>query len=167
MLCSLSPCLHGMDRKAAGILTRVIDEVLAPKVVVEVGGPYLDRRSTKGHVLNASWDRCVKTHLACRYARRDGFPVHDLSLCIIPLAPMPLDRRDGRLLVSNAVAVGSRVLFCGDPSVEWDWSSLFGDVGYVKSVTRSRRVMRRLGREKNGPKGDFSVYESLKWAVGL
>lgn len=151
------------DRKARGILTRVIDEVIAPEVVVEVGGPYLDRRSAKARVLNASWDRCVKTHLACRYARRDGFPVHDLSVCIIPLAPMALDRRDARMLVSNAVAVGSRVLFCGDPNVEWDWDSLFGDIGYARDAARSRRIMRRFSRERNGPKGEFSVYESLKW----
>ncbi len=152
-----------MDRKAGGILTRVIDDVLAPEVIVEVGGPYLDRRSVKARVLNASWDRCVKTHLACRYARRVGFPVHDLSVCVIPLAPMALDRLAARTLVSNSVAVGTRVLFCGDPAAEWDWGSLFGDVGYAKDVTRSRRVMRRLDRERNGPEGDFSVYESLKW----
>lgn len=154
-----------MDRKAGGILTRVIDEVFAPEVVVEVGGPYLDRRSIKGRVLNASWDRCMKTHLACRYARRDGFPVHDLSLCIVPLAPRAMERLEARTLVSNAAAVGSRVLFCGDPDAGWDWASLLGDVGYVRDVARSRRVMRRLGRERNGPKGDFSVYESLKWGA--
>lgn len=152
-----------MDRKAGGILTRVMDDVLAPEVVVEVGGPYLDRRSVKGRVLNASWDRCMKTHLACRYARRDGFPTHDLSLCVVPLAPRAMERLEARTLVSNAAATGTRVLFCGDPDTEWDWASLLGDVGYIRDAARSRRVMRRLGRERNGPKGDFSVYESVRW----
>ncbi len=142
----------------------MIDEVLAPEVVVEVGGPYLDRRSIKGRVLNASWDRCMKTHLACRYARRDGFPTHDLSLCIVPLAPRAMERLEVRTLVSNAAAVGARALFCGDPDTEWDWAAMLGDVGYVRDAARSRRIMRRLGRERNGPKGDFSVYESLmRW----
>jgi len=152
-----------MDRKAGGILTRVIDEVLAPEVVVEVGGPYLDRRSIKGRVLNASWERCMKTHLACRYARRDGFPTHDLSLCIVPLAPRAMERLEARMLVSNAAATGQRVLFCSDGDAEWDWASLLGDVGYIKDMARSRRIMRRLSRERNGPKGDFSVYESVRW----
>lgn len=153
-----------MDRKAKIEFTAVIDRVLSPKDTVEIGGPYLDRRTSEGDVYPASWRRCMSSNLAVRYRRKPGFRVHDLSICDTRQAPKLIGRRESRLIVSNAVAVAGTVLFCGDEESGWDWGSLLADFAYLEDEKASRRLGRRLARCR-GVAGDFRVYRPIEWRV--
>lgn len=156
-----------MDRKERLSLTSVVDRVLCPREVVELGGPYLDRRSTGARLRPAGWQRCLSSHLAIRWRRRDGFGVHDLSLCVLPEAPDTIGRLESRFLSSNMCAVGRSVLLCLDPGSEWDWDGLLADVGYARDARATSRLVRRLARDRHAPGGEFAVYRSLSWGVPL
>ena len=158
-----------MDRKARREFTSVVARVFAPRDVVEIGGPYLDRRSCPCPISPASWRRCMSSNLAVRYRRRDGFRVHDLSVCDAREAPKLIGRRESRLLASNAVAVAGTVLFCGDEGggeqPPWDWEVLLADFGYLRDERASRRFARRLARCRHLPPSEFGVYRPIEWKI--
>ena len=143
-------------------LAGVVDDVFSPSEVVELGGPYLDRRTTSARPLPAGWERCLSSRLALRWRRRDGFGIHDLSLCVLPESPKTVGRQESRLLSSNMCAVARTVLLCHDRG-EWDWKALLADIGFAQDDRATVRVVRRLARRRHPLAASFAAYRSLRW----
>jgi hypothetical protein len=132
-----------VERRDRAMLADIIESVFHPTEIVEAGGPYLDRRSMSGRVMMADWERCLGMRLACKYKRRPGFGLHDLSLCIAQTAPKRLGKQESSVLVSNLCAVARTVVFA-PVEADLDWHALFADCGFAADARASRRVTRRV-----------------------